>query len=161
MTFPELGLIAVVLGIVTGVLGAWWNGQRHRRDQEKWRAEREEDLEKMAKRVCQEFTNSDEYTNRKEKRIAEIANQVVNAHFTQRADSFVDTKEFIRSEKALLAAIADLSTRMQTLTASVGSIDGRISQTVANSVAQQLLPLLTGRVIVGSEVGDETGTRKP
>lgn len=153
-TVPAWWVILVALsGMATAWLAVVLTARRDRAAYEKDRLAREaaqsEANEKLAKRVCREWTESSEWRRERDERIKEVANREIDDSFRERSSSFVDSADFERFVNMILDQHKSTNALVIDLSMKVGEMDGRISAAVAHQVTQQLTAYLSSTILTG------------
>lgn len=170
MTPESLAFVAVIVAVVGGLSNMFWQNRMNTKTLKDLRTKHEEalvekekkhetDMERLAVRVCREFLSSKEYQHARDDR----TNELIDYAFAKRSSSFVDRMEFAKHEEEMIRRFNRLDDGLIKMSKVVGELDGKISTTVANQVAAQLMPILTQKIIHGGGGPfdpDATGVKK-
>lgn len=136
--------IGILITWVTFVVFLFKNSQDKKandRNIEKHRRELEESNERLIKRVCREFIQGQEYTDNREKRIREVSRYEIDEAFRQRAESFVDAKEYRADRRHIDDSLQRLEKSIAENSKLVAELTGKLTQMVLidNSLKDDLM----------------------
>ena len=120
---------------------------------------RDSELKETAKEACREFTNSDDYRDRKDERSRAIAEEVVAQAFVDRAKSFVDAELFKEFRRSLDQQFANLNQRITDNTKAVSEYSGKVPSATdiamqVNALVAAQFPTMVRQTV--AQMGDDT-----
>jgi uncharacterized membrane protein YccC len=130
-----IGTVISLIGLAVAILSVRNNAKALEATLEKHQRESSRELDNTILRTCREFTNSDEYSNRKDRRIRELAREEIDEAFRARAESFVDAKVFDEFRRNLDKQLSDLTGAVNANTRAVSEASGKISADIAVQVS--------------------------
>ena len=122
-TFNSIGIL---ITWVTFILFLF----QHKRNAEKNRRELEDYNERLIKRVCTELIYSENINEKYENRTKELARFEIDAAFTKRSESFVDSKEYKASNRHINETLSEIKTIVKENTRIISETKGKLDQIV-------------------------------
>jgi Tfp pilus assembly protein PilO len=145
------GLVVILLGAI-GIFIQWITFaimlKRWRNEEDKLKEERQLANENVMRRVCKEYTSSTDYINNKEKRIRELAQSEIADAFSQRAESFVDAKEYKADRRHIGESVQRVERQLTDVHRVLAEVNTKLTQIVLADRRNNLIDL------------DDTATRR-